>query len=71
MARKRIYDQPLTGAEKQRRHREKRKEEGLKKRSMTAVIAEDIEAEAQKADRNGYVKIASHTLLNWAKAITK
>jgi len=71
MARSRIYAQPLTGAEKQWRHREKRKEEDLRRRSMLAVIGEEITEAAKEKDSYGRVTLQDFTLLGWAKAINK
>jgi len=71
MARNRIYAQPLTGADKQRRYREKRKEKDLKRRSMMAVIAEEITEAAKDVDSYGRVTLQDFTLLGWARAINK
>ena len=69
MARKMIHEQPLTGADKQRRYREKHKQDRLKKWAMLSVIADEIVEAAKEKDSYGYVKLNDFTLLRWAKAI--
>jgi len=70
MPRKRINSASiLTNAEKQKRHREKRKAEGRTQLSTFKILAKEIMAATKETDQYGYVKLHDFVLKNWAAAI--